>query len=166
MMEANYRGCCDTLFQMRKGEVGMMSSKEKTGKMLSVLEAAAALFIIVSVKVIVPVCPGMLELVSRKQVHMKCYYAGAAFVLFAVLLLVNAIVGFAAKQQLACGIMTIALAVSLFVTFSDSVGIGICANPEMACQMTAPFVKTAAAVELILGVIAVFVTIKKGADER
>lgn len=61
--------------------------------------------------------------------------------------------------------MTIAAAVLIFVTFHDSMGIGICANPDMACQMTAPFVKVSATAELVLGAVSVVLAVKKGAEE-
>ena len=62
--------------------------------------------------------------------------------------------------------MTISLAVFVFLTFYDSIGVGICANPDMACQMTAPFVKVSATIELILGAVSVFLAIQKGAEEK
>lgn len=144
----------------------MKKSNEKTGMIIAVLEAVVSLFMILAVKIIAPVCPGMLELVSGKQVHMKCYYAGVVFVFFAVLLLISAALCFVTKQQLTCGIMTISLAVFVFLTFHDSIGVGICANPDMACQMTAPFVKVSATIELILGAVSVFLAIQKGAEEK
>ena len=138
----------------------MKNPNEKAGAVIAVLEAAIALFMILAVKVIAPVCPGMLELASGKQVHMKCYYAGVAFVLF-----ISAVLCLLTKQRMSCGIMTIAAAVLIFVTFHDSMGIGICANPDMACQMTAPFVKVSATAELVLGVVSVVLAVKKGAEE-
>lgn len=144
----------------------MKNSNEKAGMVIAILEAAVAVFMIVAVKVIAPVCPGMLELVSGKQVHMKCYYAGVAFVFFAVLLLVSAVLCLLTKQQLSCGVMTIALAIFVFLTFHDSMGIGICANPDMACQMTAPFVKVSATIELLLGAASVIMSAKKGVEKK
>lgn len=144
----------------------MKSSNEKTGMIIAILEAAAALFMIMAVKIIAPVCSGMLELVSGKQVPMKCHYAGVAFVFFAVLLLVSAVLCLVTRQQLACGIMTIALAVFVYLTFNGSIGVGICANPDMACQLTAPFVKVSATIELILGAASVFLSVRKGAEDK
>lgn len=143
----------------------MKNPNEKAGTVIAVLEAAIALFMILAVKVIAPVCPGMLELASGKQVHMKCYYAGVAFVFFAVLLFISAVLCLLTKQRMSCSIMTIAAAVLIFVTFHDSMGIGICANPDMACQMTAPFVKVSATAELVLGAVSVVLAVKKGAEE-
>lgn len=140
----------------------MKNSNEKAGTVIGILEAIVAVFMILAVKVIAPVCPGMLELVSGKQVHMKCYYAGVAFVFFAVLLLVNAVLACVTKQHLSSAVMTIAVAIFIFATFNDSVGIGICANQDMACQMTAPFVKVSATIEIVLGVLSIVFSVKKG----
>lgn len=122
-------------------------------KIIAAIEIIAAIFMWLVVTKISPVCSGMLELVSGKQVHMKCYYTSVVFVFIAVLLLINAVVSLFVKTSVVSGIMTVVIAAFVYVTLNDTIGIGICANPEMACQMTAPFVKVCAAVEVICGAI-------------
>ena len=122
-------------------------------KIIAAIEIIVAIFMLLVVKKIAPVCSGMLELVSGKQVHMKCYYAAVAFTFIAVVLLINAVVSLFVKTSVVSGIMTIVVAALVFATLNDSIGIGICMNPEMACQMTAPYVKVCAVVEIICGAI-------------
>ena len=126
-------------------------NNKKTLMIIAAVEAVVAIFMYFAVTKIAPVCAGMLELVSGKQVHMKCYYAGVVFVFIAVALLINAVLSMAVKPSVVSGVMTIVLAVFVFAALNDTIGIGICANPDMACQMTAPFVKVCAAVEIICG---------------
>lgn len=131
-------------------------------KIIAGIEIVVAIIMWLVVTKISPVCGGMLELASGKQVHMKCYYTAVVFVFIAVALLINGILSLFVKASVASGIMTVVLAVLVFATLNDSVGIGICANPEMACQMTAPIVKVCAAVEVLCGTIyAVFASKEK-----
>ena len=122
-------------------------------KIIAGIEIVVAVFMWLVVTKISPVCSGMLELVSGKQVHMKCYYASVVFVFIAIVLLINGVVSLLVKTSVVSGIMTVVVAALVFVTLNDSIGIGICANPEMACQMTAPFVKVCAAVEIVCGIL-------------
>lgn len=131
-------------------------NNKKTFMIIAIVEALAAVFMYFAVTKIAPVCGGMLELVSGKQVHMKCYYAAVVFVFIAVVLLINAVLSMVVKPNIASGVMTIVVALLIFATLNDSIGIGICANPDMACQMTAPFVKVCAVIEIICGAAYIF----------
>ena len=136
---------------------------EKTKKniiIVAAVEAVVAVFMWIAVTKLAPVCDGMLELVSGKQVHMKCYYTSVVFVLLAVVLLVNAVLAMIVKPSIVSGVMTVVLAVLVFVTLSDTMGIGICANTEMACNMTAPYARICATVEIICGCISAFAASK------
>ena len=126
-------------------------NNKKTFMIIAVVEALIAVFMYFAVTKIAPVCGGMLEVVNGKQVHMKCYYAGVVFVFIAFALLINAVVSMLAKPSIVSGVMAIVLAVLVFAALNDSIGIGICAKAEMACQMTAPFAKVCAVVEIICG---------------
>ena len=124
-------------------------------KIISIVEAIVAIVMIVSIKAISPVCAGMLELVSGKQVHMKCYYTSVVLVLLAVLLLVNALICYVRKDQIGSGIMSVVLAAFVFLALHDIIGIGICIKTEMACHMTAIFAKLSALIEIVLGIISI-----------
>ena len=137
-----------------------MENKKKLN-IIAGVEALVAVFMWVAVTKIAPVCSGMLELVSGKQVHMKCYYTAVVFVFIAALLLVNAVVAIVAKKSVVSGIMTVAVAALVFVALNDTIGIGICMNPEMACHMTAPFAKVCGTVEIILGLVYAYLVTKK-----
>lgn len=139
----------------------MTENGKKSTMIIAAIEAAAAVFMLLAVKVIAPVCTGMLETAAGKQVHMKCYYTGVVAVLLAVLFLVNGAVCFATKQKISCGAMTVALAVYAFIVLNDTMGIGICANPDMACNVTAPYIKLCATLELIAGAASVFLGMKE-----
>ena len=97
---------------------------------------------------------------SGKEVHMKCYYTGVVLVCLGVLMIVNALLYLVTKQGVACGVMTIALAAVVFVIFSNSMGIGICANIDMPCNLTAPFAKMCALIEMVCGVLALITGLK------
>lgn len=135
-------------------------NNKKTLMVIAAVEAVAAIFMYFAVTKIAPVCGGMLELVSGKQVHMKCYYAAVVFTFIAAVLLINAVLAIVAKPSIISGVMTVVVALLVFATLNDSIGIGICANPDMACQMTAPFVKVCAAIEIICGAAYIFVAKK------
>ena len=134
-----------------------MDKTKKTLTIIAAVEAVVAIFMWLAVTKLAPVCSGMLELVSGKQVHMKCHYAGVVFVFVAVVLLINAVVAIFVKPSIVTGVMTVVVAALVFVTLNDSIGIGICANPDMACQMTAPYAKVCATVELLCGLGYAFV---------
>lgn len=142
-----------------KEEEGMENKKKLT--IVALIEAIAAVFMWIAVTKIAPVCTGMLELTSGKQVHMKCHYTSVVFVFIAILLLVNAIIAVVAKPSIVSAVMTIVIAAFIFITLNDSVGIGICANPDMACQMTAPFAKVCGTVQLICGLVYGYMVSKK-----
>ena len=135
-------------------------NNRKTLMIIAAVEALVAVFMYFAVTKIAPVCGGMLELVSGKQVHMKCYYAGVVFVFIAVVLLVNALLSMAVKPGIVSGVMTIVVALLVFATLNDSIGIGICMNTEMACQMTAPYAKVCAVIEIICGTAYAFLAKK------
>lgn len=133
-----------------------MKNNETMTKILSGVAGLAAIMMIACVKWIAPVCTGMLELTSGKQVFMKCHYTATATVFFGVLMLVAAIVAFVKKEAVSCGIMIAALSCATYAIFNGTIGIGICMKPEMACHGTAPLVNVCATVALIAGIILIF----------
>ena len=44
---------------------------------------------------------------------------------------------------------------------NGSVGIGVCANPDMACNMTVPFAQVCGAIGVIAGAISVYLGLKE-----
>ena len=142
-----------------KEEERMENKKKLT--IVALVEAIAAVFMWIAVTKIAPVCTGMLELTSGKQVHMKCHYASVVLVFIAILLLVNAIIAVVTKPSIVSAVMTVVIAAFIFITLNDSVGIGICANPDMACQMTAPFAKVCGTIEIICGLVYGYMVSKK-----
>lgn len=130
-------------------------------KIIPCLEAIAAVVLLLAVKVIAPVCTGMLELTNGNKVHMKCYYTSVAFVFLSIVLIVNAVAALVRKEYAATGITVIVSGVLILTAFSNTLGIGICMKPEMACHTTAVYAKAIAFIEIILGMLSVLVGLKK-----
>ena len=119
--------------------------KTTFNKIMIALQAAAALCLVGAIKIWAPVCGKMLELVSGKQVPMKCHWAGQAAIAVCVIILAAAIMAFLAKKEYK-GLMVVnaVAAVILFMVFTNL--IGVCASEEMRCQITKLWGMGAAAV--------------------
>ena len=119
--------------------------KTTLNKIMIALQAAAALCLIGAVKIWAPVCGKMLELVSGKQVPMKCHWAGQAAIAICIIILAAAVMAFLAKKEYK-GLMVVnaVAAVVLFMVFTSL--IGVCASEEMRCQITKLWGMGAAAV--------------------
>jgi hypothetical protein len=109
--------------------------KTKLNNMLILVQAVAAAAMIGAIKLWAPVCGKMLELVSGKEVPMKCHWAGQAAIAIAVIILVAAVMALLAKKEYK-GLMVVSAvaAVVLFLVFTSL--IGVCASQEMRCQTT------------------------------
>ena len=109
--------------------------KTKMNNILILAQAVAAAVMIGAVKIWAPVCGKMLELVSGKEVPMKCHWAGQAAIAIAVIILVTAVMALLAKKEYK-GLMVVnaVAAVLLFLVFTSL--IGVCASEEMRCQIT------------------------------
>ena len=121
--------------------------KTKLMNILIAVQALAGLAMLGAVKIWAPVCGKMLELVSGKQVPMKCHWAGQAAIVVGILITVTAVMGLLAKQDYKKFAVVNAVAgVLLFMVFTSLVG--VCASEEMRCQITAVWGKGIAAVTL------------------
>ena len=109
--------------------------KTKMNNILIGLQALAAALMIGAVKLWAPVCGKMLELVSGKEVPMKCHWAGQAAIAIALIILTAAVMALLAKKEYK-GLMVVSAvaAVLLFLVFTSL--IGVCASEEMRCQIT------------------------------
>ena len=119
--------------------------KTTFNKIMIALQAAAALCLMGAIKIWAPVCGKMLELVSGKQVPMKCHWAGQAAIAICIIMLAVAVMAFLAKKEYK-GLMVVnaVAAVVLFMVFTSL--IGVCASEEMRCQITKLWGMGAAAV--------------------
>ncbi len=121
--------------------------KTKLMNILIAVQAVAGLVMIGAVKIWAPVCGKMLELVSGKEVPMKCHWAGQAAIVVGILITVTAVMGLLAKQDYKkFAVVNAVAAVLLFMVFTGL--IGVCASEEMRCQITAVWGKGIAAVTL------------------
>ena len=120
--------------------------KTTFNKILIALQAAAALCLVGAIKIWAPVCGKMLELVSGKQVPMKCHWAEQAAFAVSIIILIVAVMAFLAKKEYK-GFMVVSAvaAVILFLVFIDTL-IGVCASPDMRCNVTKIWGMGAAAV--------------------
>ncbi len=131
--------------------------KSKLSNVLIAVQALAAACMIGAVKVWAPVCGKLLQLVSGKEVPMKCFYSGQAAIGIAIIMLVIAVLALVSKKNYKpLMIANAAAAVVLFLIFTSL--IGVCASQTMRCQTTALWGKGVAAVvfaasliELIMG---------------
>ena len=119
--------------------------KTKMNKMLIALQAIAALCMIGALKIWAPVCGKMLELVSGKQVPMKCHWAGQAGLAIAIVILAAAVMALLAKKEYkGLMVITAVCGVLLFMVFATGF-IGVCASETMRCQITKVWGMVAAA---------------------
>ena len=109
--------------------------KTKMNNLLTLVQALTAALLLGAVKIWAPVCGKMLELVSGKEVPMKCHWAGQAAIAIAVIILAAAVMALLAKKEYK-GLMVVSAvaAVMLFLVFTGL--IGVCASEEMRCQTT------------------------------
>ena len=109
--------------------------KTTVNKIMISLQALAAALLIGAVKIWAPVCGKMLELVSGKQVPMKCHWAGQAAIAISVIIIAAAVMALLAKKEYK-GLMIVnaVAAVVLFLVFTSL--IGVCASETMRCQIT------------------------------
>ncbi len=138
-----------------------MEQKMNNNLIFGGLQAAIALFLVFAVKVFAPVCDGMVETAAGKQIPMRCHYASQILVLLGVVLLIGAVALIITKQKTACGILAVAISVVAFLVLNNSIGIGICANPDMACNMTKPFVQVASTLGVIIGGLTIYAGVKE-----
>ena len=129
--------------------------KTKLSKILIAVQAAAAACLIGAINIWAPVCGKMLELVSGKQVPMKCHWAGRAAMAVCLIIFLTALIALATKKDHK-GLMG-ANAVSgvvLFLIFTSF--IGVCASAEMQCQVTRLWGMGCAAVVTLASLIDLF----------
>ena len=109
--------------------------KTTMNKVMIALQALAAVALLGAVKIWAPVCGKMLELVSGKEVPMKCHWAGQAAIAVSVMILVVAVMALLAKKEYKGFMVVNAVAAAmLFLVFTSL--IGVCASSEMRCQVT------------------------------
>ena len=130
--------------------------KTKLMNILIAVQALAGVLLIGAVKIWAPVCGKMLELVSGKEVPMKCHWAGQAAIVVSVLIVVTAVMGLLAKKDYKkFAVINAVAGVLLFMVFTNL--IGVCASAEMRCQITAVWgkgvslVTLATSIALLLG---------------
>ena len=109
--------------------------KTTMNKVMIVLQALAAAALLGAIKIWAPVCGKMLELVSGKQVPMKCHWAGQAAIAISVIIIAAAVMALLTKKEYK-GLMIVnaVAAVVLFLVFTSL--IGVCASETMRCQVT------------------------------
>ena len=126
--------------------------KTKLSNIFIALQALAAVVMVAALKIWAPVCGKMLELVSGKQVPMKCHWAGQAAIAVCIIILAVAIVAlFTKKNYKGLMIVNAVAGVVLFLVFTKL--IGVCASEEMRCQVTKLWGVGCAAVVTILSAV-------------
>ena len=127
--------------------------KTTMNKIMIALQALAAVLLIGAIKIWAPVCGKMLELVSGKQVPMKCHWAGQAGMAVAAIILIAAAMALLAKKEYkGFMVITAVCGALLFMIFATSF-IGVCASADMRCQVTKIWGIGAAAMTFVTSLI-------------
>ena len=109
--------------------------KTNLNKIMIAIQALAAACMLGTIKIWAPVCGKMLELVSGKEVPMKCHWAGQAAIAVSIIILAVAMVALLTKKDYKGLMIVNAVAgIVLFLVFTKL--IGVCASEEMRCQIT------------------------------
>ena len=126
--------------------------KTKMNKIMIALQAVSALCVLGAVKIWAPVCGKMLELANGNQVPMKCHWAEQAAVAVCVIILVAAVMALLSRKEYK-GLMAVTgvAGVMLFLVFTGL--IGVCANPDMCCNVTKLWGIGAAAVVVVTSLV-------------
>ena len=126
--------------------------KTTMNKIMIALQALAAAALIGAIKIWAPVCGKMLELVSGKQVPMKCHWAGQAAMAISVIIIAAAVMALLVKKEYK-GLMVVTAVAGavLFLVFTSL--IGVCASEEMRCQTTKIWGIGAAAVVFVTSLV-------------
>ena len=135
--------------------------ESKKSMIIAVVEAIHAIALILTVKVFAPVCTGMVETAAGKQIPMRCHYTSQALVFLGIILLVNALVYAVRKEAVTSGVIAAIASILAILSLSSTLGMGVCMNPEMACNLTAPIVKVVGGIGAIIGLVSVFLGTKE-----
>ena len=134
--------------------------ESKKSMIIAVVEAVHAIALILTVKVFAPVCTGMVETAAGKQIPMRCHYTSQALVFLGIILLVNALVYAVRKEAVTSGVIAAIASILAILSLSSTLGMGVCMNPEMACNLTAPIVKVVGAIGVLIGIVSIYLGIK------
>ena len=110
--------------------------KTKMNKIMIALQALAAVLLIGAIKIWAPVCGKMLDLANGNQTHMKCYWAGQAGLVVAIIILAAAVMAFLAKKEYKGFMVITAICGALLFMIFATKFIGVCASETMRCQVT------------------------------
>ena len=114
-----------------------------------------ALLLIAALSLWAPPCSGQLELANGNFTFMKCVYTAKAAMLIVVILIFAALENIA-KKRLAALTYVVFGAALIAITFTSALGIGICANVEMACHTSALWIRIFGALIIVDGVVSFF----------
>ena len=109
--------------------------KTTMNKVMIVLQALAAAALLGAIKIWAPVCGKMLELVSGKQVPMKCHWAGQAAIAISIIIIAAAVMALLAKKEYK-GLMVVNAVAAVILFLGITSLSGGCASETMRCQIT------------------------------
>lgn len=137
-----------------------MNRRDQTlGGILLLLAAASA---IGGVRIWAGPCAAMLSLEQGGQTHMKCFYAGQAILLLALIMAIISITTLVLRQPTyLSGILAITTGMAIFLVLSNqALGIGICAKHTMACHAMASFERVSAILSIAAGAWLIFRSVR------
>ncbi len=130
----------------------------KSPKLVALLEIVCGL-LVAATPFILPVCQGLLQTTTGKNVPMRCYYTGQTEIVVGLLIAVVGVLAFFfGKQAEARGALSaVVLALGAVVILIPTVIIGTCASPDMACNIgTKPALLLLGTATVILGLAGVW----------
>ncbi|MFC1936314.1 DUF4418 family protein [Chloroflexota bacterium] len=110
--------------------------------------------LVVLTPVLFPVCQAMLELVSGKQVPMRCHWtANGEYVMGGLLTITGVLVAFTQSKEAFRNINVVVVLLGMAVVLLPIYFLPTCMHPEMACNLgTKPALIILGSIAVILGV--------------
>lgn len=127
----------------------------KNKKILTILPGIMALLMIGAVLGWASPCKHMLETVNGSTVHMSCFYLRVPAFIMACTWLGISIDGLYHKKMSAF-LLIISGILTILVTICKIVGIGICANTEMACHTTVWWMRGLGFAVIMVGLLSLY----------
>ena len=104
---------------------------------------------------------------NGNETYMKCHYTGQILFYLSILLLVNGCLFLIMGQRMSAGVMSIVIGLlSILVTGSGILGVGVCATGNMACGMTAGWARVCGGAAIITGIITLILVYRAERKEQ
>ena len=130
----------------------------KFPKLVALLEAACGV-LVAATPFVLPVCTGLLQTTTGKNVPMRCYYTGQTEIAVGGLIVLAGMLAFAfgKRAETRGALNALVLALGAVVILLPTVILGTCASPDMACNIgTKPALILLGSATMLLGFVGVW----------